>query len=236
MQQTKTEYIHPGYFSESAAADARRKEFDIKNHSLIHTQQKPDFIFAGDSITQFWELNAYFNRPGQLIINRGIAGDTTTWLCKRFYADVLQLNPRYCILGIGINDSLDLDGDYWKRIPPSPYGEVIEKAKNNILDIIRQAASTDTPLILTSLLPFDIPVSLYEPVREEFVRDMNCWLMQTAQQESLIYVDYYSAIVNPDTGKILAGTTYDGLHPDAVGYGIMSEVLKSTLIKNNIYI
>lgn len=64
-------YQKLGYFSETVAADRKRKEYDIKNHSIVRTGRRPDFLFIGDSITQYWELNAYFDEPGQLLINRG---------------------------------------------------------------------------------------------------------------------------------------------------------------------
>ena len=61
-----------------------------------------------------------------MIINRGIAGDTTKYLKKRFYVDAVQLKPKYCILGIGINDSIELEGDYWKKLEPVPYSEKLK--------------------------------------------------------------------------------------------------------------
>ena len=121
MISTNEGYIRLEYFSEDVAADKNRKEFDIKNHTLCYTNQRPDFLFIGDSITEYWELNAYFRNSDQLIINRGIAGDTTKYLKKRFYVDAVQLKPKYCILGIGINDSIEVEGDYWKKIEPVPY-------------------------------------------------------------------------------------------------------------------
>lgn len=107
MISTNEGYTRLEYFSEDVAADKNRKEFDIKNHTLCYTNQRPDFLFIGDSITEYWELNAYFRNSDQLIINRGIAGDTTKYLKKRFYVDAVQLKPKYCILGIGINDSIE---------------------------------------------------------------------------------------------------------------------------------
>lgn len=38
MFNTTGEYTRLEYFTENVAADTRRKEFDIKNHSLIHTK------------------------------------------------------------------------------------------------------------------------------------------------------------------------------------------------------
>lgn len=203
MIATNEGYARLEYFSRTAAADSRRKEFDIKNHSLIYTDQKPDFLFIGDSITHYWELNAYFNLPGQLIVNRGIGGDTTEYLKRRFYADALQLKPRYCIMGIGINDSIELEGDYWRRLEPTPYEEVLTAAQRNISDIIRQTESTDTTLILTSLLPIHIPVSLNEAVRKRYIKEMNAWLAATARRKKLIYVNYYLTTTFPGTDKLL---------------------------------
>jgi lysophospholipase L1-like esterase len=225
MINTSDNYERLGYFSLSVAADSRRKEFDIKNHTIIRGGKKPDFLFVGDSITQYWELNAYFNIPGQLIVNRGIAGDTSTYLNKRFLVDVLQLKPIYCILGIGINDSIDLEGDYWKLIPPLSYESVISRAKENIREIIEKAKDSATTLILTSLLPISIKLSLYETERKSFVCDLNQWLACTAKHENLIFVNYYTAAAYPGTNKLLDTITYDGLHPNAMGYELMAAVL-----------
>lgn len=230
------EYDSPGYFSLSVSADNRRKEFDIKNHTLIENKLNPDFIFIGDSITHFWELNSYFNKPGQLIINRGIGGDTTTYLAKRLWADALQLSPKYCIIGVGINDSIDLEGDYWKQIPGLPYNEVLIRAKENYIDIIEQCNKTSTIPIIVSLLPINIPVSLCEIKRKKFICDLNEFLYSYCREKKLIYVDYYHTTVVPGTNILLDGITCDGLHPNANGYNIMATVLRNTLKKQNIII
>lgn len=230
------EYDSPGYFSLIAAADSRRKEFDIKNHTLIENKLNPDFLFIGDSITHFWELNSYFNKPGQIIINRGIAGDTTTYLAKRLWADALQLSPKYCIIGIGINDSLDLEGNYWNRIPGLPYEDVLTRAQENYINIVEQCIATSTIPILVSLLPINIPVSLCEDKRKRFICDFNDFLHNYCREKNLIYVDYYHTTVIPGTTILLDSITYDGLHPNARGYNIMATVLKNTLKKKNILI
>lgn len=65
MISTNEGYTRLEYFSEDVAADKNRKEFDIKNHTLCYTNQRPDFLFIGDSITEYWELNAYFRNSDQ---------------------------------------------------------------------------------------------------------------------------------------------------------------------------
>lgn len=236
MINANDNYERLGYFSETVAADSRRKEFDIKNHSIIRNGIRPDFLFIGDSITHYWELNAYFNHPGQLIINRGIGGDTTHYLNKRFEVDALQLNPKYCILSIGINDSIDLEGDYWKLIPPASFEKVFDRAKENISEIIEKAKNSSTTLVLASLLPISIKLALHETERKSFICNLNQWLATTAKTENLIFVNYYTATTYPGTNKLLDHITYDGLHPNARGYELMAAVLRSTLQKYNITI
>ncbi|MGE9883621.1 GDSL-type esterase/lipase family protein [Blautia obeum] len=236
MITTNEGYMRLEYFSENVAADRNRKEFDIKNHILCYTNQKPDFLFIGDSITEYWELNAYFRKDNQLIVNRGIAGDTTEYLKKRFYVDAVQLRPKYCILGIGINDSIELEGDYWKKLKPAPYNEILETAKTNIIEIIQQAKEEKISLILTSLLPISIPILTHERSRKKYIKEMNNWLSEMAERNNLIFVNYYATMTFPGTDKLLERTTYDGLHPNAKGYQIMATVLRNTLKENKILI
>lgn len=71
MSSTDEGYKRLEYYSKDVAADKKRKEFDIKNHALCYTNQKPDFLFIGDSITEYWELDAYFRSGNHLLVNRG---------------------------------------------------------------------------------------------------------------------------------------------------------------------
>lgn len=236
MISTDEGYMRLEYFSENVAADKKRKEFDIKKHALCYTNQKPDFLFIGDSITEYWELNAYFGSGNHFLVNRGIAGDTTKYLKKRFYTDAVQLRPRYCILGIGINDSIELEGDYWKRLEPTPYNQVVATAKLHITEIVQQAKEENICLILTSLLPIHIPILMDERSRKNYIKELNEWLAEVAKKNNLIFVNYYATMVFPGTDKPLDKITYDGLHPNAKGYQIMATVLRNTLKKYEILI
>lgn len=173
-------YMRLQYFTETVAADTRRKEFDIRNHSLIYKDLHPDFLFIGDSI--------------------------------------------------------DLEGDYWKKLEPAPYEEVLEHAQRNVESIIKKAENSETTLILASLLPIGIPVSMNESLRKQYVRDFNNWLKETAERNNLIFVDYYGRMIRPESGELMEGITYDGIRSNGKGYEIMADVLKEALKKNEIYI
>ena len=108
--------------------------------------------------------------------------------------------------------------------------------KSNIIEIIQQAKKEKIMLILTSLLPINIPILRYERDRKMYIKELNEWLMEMAKMNNLIFVNYYATMTFPGTDKLLDGITYDGLHPNAKGYQIMATVLKNTLKKNGIRI
>ena len=132
-------------------------------------------------------------------------------------------------MGIGINDSIELEGDYWKKLKPAPYNEILETAKTNIIEIIQQAKEEKISLILTSLLPISIPILTHERSRKKYIKEMNNWLSEMAERNNLIFVNYYATMTFPGTDKLLERTTYDGLHPNAT-------VLRNTLKENKILI
>jgi len=61
-------------------------------------------VFFGDSITELWQVEAYFVPSGGILLNRGIGGDITPDMAKRFDADVIQLQPRNVVILAGTND------------------------------------------------------------------------------------------------------------------------------------
>ena len=107
--------IDPGFFSKQISADNKRGEFNTKNTIVVENNVDVDFVFMGDSITDNWEINAYLGRSDKVILNRGISGDITEYVLKRFDADVIQLKPKHCILLIGVNDTWDLEYEPWSQ-------------------------------------------------------------------------------------------------------------------------
>lgn len=108
------EIIKPGRFGSTVAADSLRTTFDIQNEQLVSENKNVDFVFIGDSITCYWQLNLYFSELG-FIINRGIGGDSTEYILKRSDADVFQLKPKNVVYLAGINDLLTTAPDLWWR-------------------------------------------------------------------------------------------------------------------------
>lgn len=221
--------IRPGRFSSISTADNHRHAFDVKNEVLITKETQIDYLFFGDSITEFWELNAYFNTPNQVIINRGVGGDTTTFARARFMADVIQLKPRVCITLIGINDAWDFEYDNWLLTEGKSVDEVLEKACDNLYRMMELARKHKLELFICSVLPTDMTFTNHAPDWKDYTVKMNRELQKMCSEFDFTYVDYFSHLVQEDQISLKPGLANDGLHPLATGYNIMAETLRNEL-------
>lgn len=166
-------------------------------------------VFMGDSITEFWSTvdSEYFS--GKPYVNRGISGQTTPQMLLRFRADVIALNPSAVVILAGINDIAGNTGPM-----------TIEMIRNNIFSMIELAKANHIKVILCSVLPaYDFP---WKPNQEPIakIKALNEILQNYAAANKIVYVDYYSAMVDDRKG-LKADYSNDGVHPNKTGYQVM---------------
>lgn len=221
--------IKPGFFAITPAADTRRVEFDLGNEQLLANGIKPDAVFIGDSITHFWELRAFFGEDGKVVINRGIGGDLSEFVRKRFAADVLQLKPGIAVLMIGTNDL----GWTLEELNPATPGKVCD----NISAMAKQAQDAGTPLALGSIPPVYppiwYPVPEFAATKNRQIVETNARIKQIASERGAVFVDYHSRLIDSD-GCMRRDLADDGVHPHNAGYALMAEALREALQSNAI--
>lgn len=167
-------------------------------------------VFMGDSITEFWCTidPEYFS--GKPYVNRGISGQTTPQMLLRFRADVIALKPTAVVLLAGINDIAGNTGPM-----------TIEMIRDNIFSMIELAKANHIKVILCSVLPaYDFP---WKPNQEPIakIKALNEILQNYAFANNIVYVDYYSAMVDERKG-LKADYSNDGVHPNKTGYQVMA--------------
>lgn len=174
-------------------------------------------VFMGNSITEGWKTFHPEFFSGKPYINRGISGQTTPQMLLRFRADVINLNPELVIILAGTNDIAGNTG-------PSS----IEMIAHNIISMAELAMINDIKIILCSVLPvYDYtwkpglnPVGKISALNE-IIRDY-------AQNNGIMYLDYYSSMVDDRKG-LTEDYTYDGVHPNKLGYTIMESLLETAI-------
>jgi len=229
---TRESVIKPGLFGENCAADARRMEFDFGNESLLVAGVQPDFLFIGDSITHIWELQAYFGGTGKVLINRGIGGDVSTNVRRRFEADALQLRPAVIVMKIGTNDLC------WE--PQLLDDRLSDVVCDNITAMATAASVAGIKLAICSILPVWGPEWLpgeseFAPRKNVQITQINARLQTLPAKTGAIYVDYHREMVGSD-GALRHELADDGVHPHSAGYTIMARVLRATLAEHGISI
>lgn len=234
MSKQRIEIVKPGFFASHSAADSRRGEFDIGNEILLAHGVPVDFVFIGDSITHMWELNAYFARGGQFIVNRGIGGDISGHVLRRFDADVIQLKPKHVVIKIGVNNFWALDG--WTANDRKTAAQIVPAIADDIREMAKKATANGITPVVCSVLPTNMPQSGHDAARNAGIIELNARLRVVAEEEGGIYVDYHSRMTTEDGVRLRDGLADDGLHPHVVGYDIMAETLRETLSGKGIVI
>ncbi|MDR6550610.1 GDSL-type esterase/lipase family protein [Paenibacillus qinlingensis] len=227
MTLQRVEIVKPGFFATAAAADSRRGEFDLGNEVLIAHKVPVDFVFIGDSITHMWELNAYFGRDGRYIVNRGIGGDISSHVLRRFEADVIQLKPKVVVIKIGVNNFWALDGAITEHKRTAE--QIIPALVHDIQAMVVQAKAHGIIPVICSILPTNMPQSGNNAIRNASICRVNEDLQKVASEHGAIYVDYHSRMVTDDGIQLRNGLADDGLHPHVIGYDIMADALREEL-------
>jgi len=178
-------------------------------------------VFVGDSITDYWKLQDYF--PGKPYINRGIDGQTTPQMLVRFRQDVINLHPQVVVVLAGTNDIAGVTGP--------TRNEDIEANYASMADLAR---AHGIRMVFSSILPVhnytqDAKESFELRPRERILA-LNAWLKDYCAKNSLVYLDYFSAVVD-DKGMLKKNLADDGLHPNDAGYKIMVPLAEKAIQK-----
>jgi lysophospholipase L1-like esterase len=178
-------------------------------------------VFFGDSITDMWELETYF--PGKPYVNRGISGQTTPQMLVRYRQDVIDLQPKVVVILAGTNDIAGNTGPMRN-----------EDIEANFASFAELARAHGIRVVYSSILP----VHNYTESAKDFfaqrprgrILALNDWLKDYCMKNSIIYLDYFSALVD-DKGMLKKDLADDGLHPNAAGFKIMAPLAETAIQK-----
>ena len=174
-------------------------------------------VFMGNSITEDWLQDSLSLFKNKNHINRGIGGQTTPQMKHRFMQDVVELKPKIVVILAGINDIAENTGY-------SPVPEITA----NIEEMTQMAKANNIKVVICSVLPANyIPWRPHlSPAAQVLV--LNKLLKQMAHKNEVVYLDYYTEMVNDKNGMKEAYTT-DGVHCTLEGYKAMEPLIENCL-------
>jgi lysophospholipase L1-like esterase len=196
------------YLSKYRDADARLGPPGIAENRVV---------FFGDSITEAWgavDGDFFAARP---YVNRGISGQTTSQMLVRFRQDVIGLKPAAVVILGGTNDIAGNGGI-----------TTLEAIEENLQSMVELAQVNKIRVVLASVLPtLDYPWRPGLKPRDK-ITALNRWIEKFCRLNNLVYLDYYSAMVDAN-GALRPELTKDGVHPNGAGYSIMGPLAEEAI-------
>lgn len=201
-----------------SATDTDWARFEYYREQNAQVAVRPRMVLFGDSITRNW---ARFD-PDWLsehnFVGRGISGQTTSQLLSRVRPDVIELNPEYMALLIGINDIARNNG----------YIEV-ENAFKNIVSIIELVQLHGIKPVMCTLCPAG-EIGWRKRVGDPRpqIAQLNALIRDYAAAHGIPVADYNAALRAED-GSMDARYAGDAVHPNLEGHKVMERVLLEAL-------
>mgnify|MGYP003676717386 CR=1 FL=1 len=197
---------------------ANLKRYKKANKELKAPGKKENrVVFMGNSITEKWVMfhGKFFTENNY--IGRGISGQTSSQMLVRFKPDVVNLNPEVVVIHAGTNDIAGNRGPI-----------TVPEIADNIFSMAELAKANNIKVVLASVLPassYSWSPSI-EPI--EKINELNALIKAYAKKNHLVYLDYYSPMVNEEKG-LKKEYGRDTVHPNLDGYAVMEPLVKEAI-------
>lgn len=184
--------------------------------SLESIKKYENIVFFGDSITEYYPISEIY---GDLpIIKSGVAGYKTTDVMDKLDKMVTRYNPTSVYILIGTND-IRHNTDESKE-------QVIKNLKVIIENIKKDRKNTK--IYVESLLPINHDTEArdyYVEQRENTsIQEVNKEIEQYCEEKNYVYINMYDELTDAD-GNFSKKYTNDGIHPNDLGYAVMTRKL-----------
>lgn len=202
--------------SDILKAVALQSEIQQRGHSMSryimtsdnhrHFSPSADLVMFGDSITE-WAPWADIFRDISMV-NRGLAGDTTTGMLRRIDT-TLNVKPKLVCFMAGINDLAQ--------------GYDVDNIYQNYIDMLKVWQENDIRILVQSTLYVGSKLQGLNPS----VELLNRKLSEYCSQQGIAFLDVNS-VLSPN--QLLSNEySCDDLHLNAKAYQVWAEVLQPTL-------
>jgi lysophospholipase L1-like esterase len=160
----------------------------------------------GDERSQF----AYWLRlahPDWTVLNRGVNGERSDEIARRFDRDVIAHSPAVVVILAGVNDVYQ--------------GRAATEVTGCLRAMYERARHAGIAVIAGTIVPYNTATS----TQNLQMRIVNDWIADESRRDpNVIAVDTRRVVADPANADRLAGSP-DGLHPDIDGYQRMAEAL-----------
>ncbi len=183
---------------------------------------KENYVFLGDSITDFYDLETYY---GDLpVVNSGISGNQYKDLLNNLETRVYAYNPTKIFILIGTNDIAFTDITDEELVDKiieicDEIHKVKEKAEIYVESIYPVNKTTNNDIVDLDMVT----------VREnDRIKEINKLLKEKVEENKYNYINMYDLLKDEDDNLKL-DYTVDGLHISDQGYKVITKKIKEII-------
>jgi len=177
-------------------------------------------VCVGDSLTYGYGVPSHYawisllrKWSGWHIINKGICGETTAEMRRRFSRNIVMMPDLIFIMGDSNDVLLDV---------------ALRETEENLLAMIMGArmAYVETVLGIPPLTKIESSLFGWQKVDDvkrhnEILAMYRQWIITKSEREDIPYVDFYEALQTADEKDMQVYV--DGIHPNIAGYKILAQ-------------
>lgn len=196
------------YYDQKVAA------YNVENANY----SKGQIVFIGDSITDLYHLNDYYNDLPLATYNRGIGGDTTQGVINRLKVSLYDIAPSEIVLMIGIND---LNGGVPSETIVNNYRTIIDGIKTNL---------PEAKLFTMGIAPLAISFNYGDILaKNNQIIAINSEIKALSEAKGYTHVNLYDALKRDDENALKEEYTIDGIHLSDAGFAVWTSQVKPLL-------
>lgn len=192
---------------------------------------KNEIVLIGASYAKNWPLERFQGLP---VVNKGVAGEETHQVLKRFGADVLERKPKKVILWGFINDIF--------RSPKDKMHDTVERARQNLQTMVALAVQNGIEPIVATEVTITAPDAWdtglrrlwgrirgkqsYQDYINGHVRSVNTWIRDWSKERKLTLIDLEGVLSDSSGERRAEYATADGSHLSDAAYVMLSKYVE----------
>lgn len=192
--------------------NAKCNSFALQNFNA----SKGQIVFVGDSITDLYPLDDYYQSLNLATYNRGIGGDTTQGVLNRLDVSIFDIAPKAVVLLIGTND---VNGGIDNSVILNRYQQIVTKIYEKLPSV---------KLYLTSIIPQNKVLETYTSVNVATstakILALNPEIEKIANTYGATYVNLFP-LLSGENNLLISSYSDDGIHLNANGFAVWSSLL-----------
>jgi len=194
----------------------------------------PVLLFQGDSITdggrdrnKYYDLgHGYVSKLVDklnhvIIVNRGISGQRTCDLLKRWEEDTIKIKPDFLSILIGINE-------VWHHYA---FGHVLtpQEYKLNYIKLLEEVKTKLPETKILLIEPFCYPIGAYDPKWQKDLDEERKIVRELADRYADYFIPMQDVLDEYKKKYKMEEILYDGVHPTDLGHEIIALEIKNQI-------